>query len=299
MNTIGPIEWPIQAGDAEAAFFDMYYTEIGEKRYVVATLGDVEDAPTLLRIESACLFGHVFHGIHCDCGDQWQKALERIIEEGHGMTIYSIDDDARGHGIKMHFELYVLRQYHGMDEEDIFEEKGKEMDIRDYGPVVEILEEFSVDSVKLMTNNPERIEVLEDNGFDVVERVPLQAEITKYNEQLLLDEKEWMGYDTCYKTHEEWREIFEEKRVKHDSKEGYLVTGGHEQILDEGFGTAITSSDIDFGAFDDDVFTTLYVNFDYSEEFVQEAEQHVDKIVDVTTVGSARGSDSTVGASTQ
>lgn len=297
METVGPIEWPIRAGEAEPAFFDMYYTEVGEKRYVVATLGPVEDTPTLLRIESACLFGHVFHGIHCDCGDQWQKALERIVEEGKGIAIYSIDDDARGHGIKMHFELYVLRQHHGKDEEDVFEERGKEMDVRDYGPVVDILDDLSVDSVKLMTNNPERIEVLTENGIDVAERIPLQAKITKYNEQLLLDEKDWMNYDTHYKTHEEWRVVFDEKRIERDSEVGYLVTGGHERVLDEGFGT--TDPDIDFEAFDDDVFTTLYVNFDCSEEFLREAKRNVDKIIDITTVGSQQGTESTVEASPQ
>lgn len=285
MELVGPIEWPIQPLDQEPVYFDMYYTVIDGDRYIISTLGDLDDEPIPLRIESACIFGHVFQGVHCDCGDQWRKALSYIKERGKGMAIYSVDDDARGHGIEMHFELYVLRQHHGMDEEDIFEEKGKEMDIRSYRPVVDILEEFSVDTIDLMTNNPERINYLEEHDITINERVPLQAEITEYNEQLLLEEKDWMGYQTSYKTHEEWCELFESKAEEQAAESGYLVTKGHETVLEEQFQIDGTLNGEDFEHFDGkDGFVTLYVGFDHGDEFVDDARQYVDKVIDVKQI---------------
>lgn len=272
MELTGPIEWPIQVDDHEPAFFDLYYTELDGNRYVVATKGEVTKGEPLLRIESACIFGHVFRGVHCDCGDQFEAALSRVIEDGTGVIVFAMDEDARGHGVEMHFDLYVRRQHHGeMDEEKIFEEMGKDMDIREYEPVLEILRDLSVSSVRLMTNNPERLSVLSDSDIEVVDRIPLETEITEYNETLLLQEKEWMGYETSYKSLDEWADEFRAR-----SKRGQIecmVTKGHADVVATG-----NVQNLRFDRFDDG-FTTVFVTED-SEAAVQSRDtQEVDKLV--------------------
>lgn len=272
-----PVEWPIQVGDAETAYFDLYFARSGGNRYVVGVLGDVSTGEPLVRIESACIFGHVFHGVHCDCGVQWEQAIERIVEEGRGLLIYSVDDDARGHGIETHFDLYVLRQHEGMDEADIFEEWNEPMDVRDYAPVVETLERFDVDSVRLMTNNPERVAVLEEGGIEVVDRVPLEAEITEHNHQLLLDEKEWMGYETSYRTHDEWCEVF--RRRADAASRGFMLVGGQRTVIETAFGPDVTPSVPDGTA---DEFLTLYVTSSMPEDAVGVVADAVDQVVEVS-----------------
>lgn len=275
MEPIGPIKWPIQVCDSDTEYFDLYYVEIDGGRHVVGTLGDLDDGPVPLRIESACIFGHVFRGVHCDCGEQWEQALANIIDRGRGMVIYSIDDDARGHGIEMHFQLYVYRQHEGRkDEREIFDDLGKEMDVRDYDYVAEILEEFSVDEVELMTNNPERVEFLEENGFTVVDRIGLEADITEFNQELLLQEKEWMQYETSYKTHETWRELFEEE-YGNQPGDHYLVTADHQSVVDEGRLDSFSADRLP----SEDAYLTMYVDATPPSDLEASATEVVDQLI--------------------
>lgn len=261
MKYRGPISWPINIGDSETRHFDLHYFKIDDKRYVAAALGDLDDEPIPLRIESACVFGHIFRGRKCDCGDQFEMALRRIIKEEHGLAIYSLDDDARGHGVEMHFKLYELRQHEGrMDEREIFDDLGLELDIRDYGPVIDILEEFSIDSVELMTNNPERIAVLKENDITVASHLPLETEITKYNEKLLLQEKEWLGYDTSYWTLDEWTDEFECRRDEANASFGYMITQDHSVVSTVEFSEEhprVVLSDANASRH----FTTCFINY--------------------------------------
>lgn len=275
MELIGPVEWPIQVRDVEPKYFDLYYAEFDGDRHVVATLGDLDDGPVPLRIESACIFGHVFRGVHCDCGAQWEKALAEVIDRGRGMLIYSIDDDARGHGVEMHFRLYVYRQHHGRkDEREIFDDLGEEMDVRDYEYVAEILDEFSVEEVELMTNNPHRVEFLEGIGVTVADRIGLEAEITEYNQELLLQEKEWMGYETSYKTHDAWREVFED-RFDDRQHDHYLVTADHRTVVDEGRIESFSPESLPV----EDHYLTMYLDADPADAFSGSEPDAVDQLV--------------------
>lgn len=275
MKLVGPIEWPIQVNDKSPTSFQLYYAEFGDGRYVIATKGDITDTPTLLRIESSCVFGHILNGVRCDCGDQLYQSLAAIIERGQGMVVYAMDEDARGHGVKLHFELYVYRQHHGqMDERAIFDELDKPLDVRDYGPVIDILEEFGVDSVELMTNNTDRVEVLQEEGIEVTERIPIEAEITEHNHELLLNEKKWMGYQTSYLTHEEWLEQLQES--------------GHEFFVTKNQRTVVAKGDIDefstepLQTFSDD-FLTLYVTDRPPAPVEHVTDDVVDRVVSVPT----------------
>jgi GTP cyclohydrolase II len=257
----GPIKWPINIGDSKTRTFDLHYFEIDEKRYVAAELGDLDAEPVLLRIESACVFGHIFRGRKCDCGDQFEMALRQIIAEGQGLAIYALDDDARGHGVEMHFRLYEFRQHEGrMDEREIFDELGLEIDVRDYGPVVDILDEFSVEAVELMTNNPKRVEILEENGIRVTERIPLETEISEYNEKLLLQEKEWIGYETSYRTLEEWVGEFDSRLADSDATHGFMITEDHSVVSTAKFATSPPTIELE-DANASEHFTTCFLNF--------------------------------------
>lgn len=273
----GPIEWPIQVGETGPETFDLSFTEIDEKRYIVGVLGDLDDQPVPLRIESACVFGHIFRGVQCDCGDQFEMALEEIIEREHGIVVFGLDDDARGHGVDMHFKLYELRQHHGRtDERELFDEWDLELDARDYTPIVEILLALDVRSVRLMTNNPERMQVLEENGIDVVERIPVEVEVTEYNETLLLQEKEWMGYTTSYHTHDEWIDTFRTRQSQHAHDYGYIITADHTSIEQVAFGDSEISVTVD-GLDADESYLTLYANVSVPDE----VREKVDKVVTV------------------
>ena len=182
MNPRGPISWPIKIDDSKTRHFDLYYFEFENSRYVVGIVGKTDDQPIPLRIESACIFGHIFRGLKCDCGEQFEMALKEMIRRNHGIVAYALDDDARGHGIEMHFKLYELRQHEGrLDEREIFNDMGLELDARDYAPVIDILDYFDIERVELMTNNPERIKALSEAGIDVADRIPIESKITKYN----------------------------------------------------------------------------------------------------------------------
>lgn len=271
MEFIGPVEWPIQVDDGPT-YFDLYYTEVEGDRYIVATKGDVSDTPSLLRIESSCVFGHVLDGVQCDCGDQLEQALATIAERGKGILVYALDEDARGHGVEMHFQLYIYRQHQGRtDEREIFDELGEPFDARDYSPVVDVLHEFDIDSVRIMTNNPDRLEFLEESSVEVDERVPIQSEITEYNHDLLLDEKTWMGYETDYLTDDEWLDRLAES--DHD----YLLAEGQSTVVSKGRIEDLSGTETVQEL--DDGFLTLYYEGPPRESVERELDGHVDRIV--------------------
>lgn len=274
MNPIGPIQWPIQIRDSKVRQFDLYYFEFESSRYIVGIVGDVKDQPIPLRIESACIFGHVFRGLKCDCGEQFEIALEEMIQRNQGIVMYAVDDDARGHGIRMHFELYAYRQHEGLqDERKIFDRLEKEFDARDYTPVIEILDYFDITNVQLMTNNPERVDVLTDAGVQVSERIPVEPEITEYNETLLLQEKEWLDYQTSYKTLDEWRTRFDEQQKRQEGEYGYMITRDHTTMVSSAFFDEKPET-LDLSA-DDSSFMTLLANFEPPEHI----RDGVDKVV--------------------
>lgn len=274
MDPIGPISWPIQIDDSEVRHFDLYYFEFESSRYIVGTVGDVSKQPIPLRIESACIFGHVFRGLKCDCGEQFELALKKMIRRNHGIVAYAVDDDARGHGIRMHFKLYEYRQHRGRrDEREIFEELNKELDARDYTPVLEILDYFNIDNIELITNNPERLEMLSNGGITVNERIPLEPEITRYNEELLLQEKEWLGYETSYQTLEEWKSRFNEELEASGKQYGYIITRDHATAVERAFFDEEPST-VEVNT-QQSSFSTMIANFDPPVD----TREKVDKIV--------------------
>lgn len=150
------------------------------------------EAAPLVRIHSQCLTGDILHSLRCDCGDQLEVALERIEESGCGVLIYQMQE-GRGIGLLNKLRAYQL-QDQGIDTVDANVRLGFEADQRSYGFCARILKSFGIREVRLMSNNPDKINGLEAHGIRVVERVPLVIEPSPTSEGYLRTKKEKMGH---------------------------------------------------------------------------------------------------------
>ncbi len=222
---VGPIRMPLRLKDGSVRIFTLFYKEINRKRYVILIKGNPESKGFPLRIESACVFGHIFRGVHCDCQYQFEEAMLLIAKRERGMIIFAVDDDGRGTGMYMHFFMYYLRQQKKMTTQEVYRHLRMDIDIRRYDDVVKILRHFKVRSVQIMTNNVSRLRILQDNGIEV-RRLPLQDEVTPYNEKLLVDEKEHLGYLSRYITS---NEAF--RYLKRKLRKGILIVHQHNEIV--------------------------------------------------------------------
>jgi GTP cyclohydrolase II len=164
---------------------------------VVLTMGDVHGevnntAPPLLRIHSQCLTGDVFHSLRCDCREQLEIALREISGEGRGLIIYE-HQEGRGIGLMNKLRAYEL-QDHGADTVEANEQLGFESDLRSYSLPGAILRHLGIASVRLMSNNPDKVKALEDAGIVVAERVPCIAAAHESRRGYLETKREKMGH---------------------------------------------------------------------------------------------------------
>ena len=147
---------------------------------------------SLLRIHSQCLTGDTLYSLKCDCGSQLAMALQRISEEGVGMIIY-MAQEGRGIGLVNKIRAYEL-QDKGMNTVEANEALGFAADERDYSYCKEILSAVNISSVRLMTNNPRKIKGLEDVDIKVTERVAIEIEPNKHNEDYLKVKADKLGH---------------------------------------------------------------------------------------------------------
>jgi len=150
------------------------------------------DSPPLVRIHSQCLTGDVFHSLRCDCRAQLEIALRSIAREGRGLLIYE-RQEGRGIGLLNKLRAYELQDL-GADTVEANERLGFESDLRSYALSGAILRYFGLRSVRLMSNNPEKVQALESAGIEVAERVPCLAEVLDTREAYLRTKKEKMGH---------------------------------------------------------------------------------------------------------
>src|SRR3954447_11944731 len=160
---------------------------------VVLKMGDFSDgAPPLVRIHSQCLTGDVFHSLRCDCRAQLEIAMKAIALEGRGLLIYE-HQEGRGIGLLNKLRAYEL-QDKGADTVEANQRLGFESDLRTYQLPGAILRYFGLRAIRLMSNNPEKVEAAEQAGARVVERVPCVADVVETRRAYLMTKREKMGH---------------------------------------------------------------------------------------------------------
>jgi GTP cyclohydrolase II len=165
----------------------------GIEEAVVLVMGEIRgDMPPLVRVHSQCLTGDVFHSLRCDCRAQLELAIETIASEGRGLLIYE-NQEGRGIGLLNKLRAYEL-QDQGADTVEANEQLGFEADLRGYEVPAAILRWLGLDAVRLMSNNPEKIQALERAGVRVAERVPCIPESSERAGEYLRTKKEKLGH---------------------------------------------------------------------------------------------------------
>ena len=159
---------------------------------LLLTLGDPHDRAPLLRIHSQCLTGEVLGSLRCDCRGQLELAMSAIADEGSGLVIYEYQE-GRGIGLMAKLKAYAL-QDKGLDTVEANQALGFDADYRDFSLAVAILHEIGIDRVRLMSNNPQKVEALAKGGVEVVELIACEAPLSPYALSYLRTKKKKMGH---------------------------------------------------------------------------------------------------------
>ncbi|WP_308185282.1 GTP cyclohydrolase II [Neisseria polysaccharea] len=180
-----PTEWGV---------FTMHgFEEASGQEHVALTVGDCSDGnPVLTRIHSECLTGDALFSRKCDCGPQLEAAMKAVQAEGRGIIVY-LRQEGRGIGLINKIRAYHL-QDQGMDTVEANVALGLPVDARDFRLAQYIYEYLGICSVKLLTNNPEKIQTLKDAGINVVERIPLHVGENLENERYLQTKADKLGH---------------------------------------------------------------------------------------------------------
>lgn len=165
----------------------------GAKEHLAVVAGDVQGAEDLLvRVHSECLTGEVLHSLRCDCRDQLDLALERIQGAGRGVVLY-LRQEGRGIGLGNKIRAYA-KQDEGLDTVDANLALGFEDDLRGYQVAADMLRDLDVRSVALMTNNPRKVEGLENDGIRVTRREPHEVAAHEHNRDYLKTKQSRLGH---------------------------------------------------------------------------------------------------------
>jgi len=162
----------------------LYTTNQDDKEHLAVVIGDVQDQnDVLVRVHSECFTGDVLGSRRCDCGEQLQRSLQMIADAGAGVVVY-LRQEGRGIGLLDKLRAYNL-QDQGYDTVDANLALGHQADEREYSVAAHILDDLGVRSIRLLTNNPVKIQRLRELGVPVSERVPLQSTVNADNAQYL------------------------------------------------------------------------------------------------------------------
>ncbi|MYM64317.1 GTP cyclohydrolase II [Pseudomaricurvus sp. HS19] len=175
--------------------FDMHGFEDAEanKEHLVLSMGDIgPDEPVLARIHSECLTGDALFSLRCDCGAQLQAAMNNIANEGRGVIFY-LRQEGRGIGLLNKIKAYHLQDM-GADTVEANEALGFGADMRDYSILKPMLEHMNIRQIRLMTNNPRKVQALKELGIDVVERVAHESGRNPHNLRYLQTKKGKLGH---------------------------------------------------------------------------------------------------------
>ena len=182
-----PTDW----GDFNLRIYSSY---VDDKDHLALFIGGPtpEKPHPLVRVHSECLTGDVFGSLRCDCGSQLQLAMQMISEYGYGALVY-MRQEGRGIGLTKKIHAYEL-QDQGMDTVEANVELGFAADLRDYGIGAQILKDLRMTEIRLITNNPAKIEGLDKYGIEIVERVPIVLPSTPHNERYMNTKRDKMKH---------------------------------------------------------------------------------------------------------
>jgi len=183
-----PVRFPTSHGDF---ILIPYLDRLNERCHTALVMGRPEDR-SLVRIHSECLTGDALFSQRCDCGEQVDKAMKRIKQEGSGVLIY-LRQEGRGIGLWNKLKAYAL-QDKGLDTVEANHQLGFSADERSYEIAVHILKDLGLKKIRLLTNNPDKIEGL-NGSIDVVERIPLTVKLNEHNKRYISTKKERMGHE--------------------------------------------------------------------------------------------------------
>lgn len=186
VTRVATTELETRTGMWQASVYD---DVLHKKEHLVLTKGTIDPlVPVLVRVHSECLTGDVFGSHHCDCGQQLIMAEDAIAKEGTGVIVY-LKQEGRGIGLGNKIRAYEL-QHLGMDTVEANEALGFAPDLREYGIGAQILRDIGVGNMRLLTNNPQKIVGLSGYGLNVVERVPLVAELVSERQKKYVQTKQ-------------------------------------------------------------------------------------------------------------
>lgn len=184
---------PIALDGAEVVLEARAYQGRDPHRQAMALIRRGEGEIPLVRVHSGCVTGDIFHSLRCDCRGQLDAALRRIAETPNGVLIYLPYQEGRGIGLFNKIKAYAL-QDQGLDTVDANIEIGAPIDAREYELAAEILRDLGFSRIRLMTNNPAKIEALDAAGIKVMDRIPLVMSCCVHNEYYLDTKRRRMAH---------------------------------------------------------------------------------------------------------
>jgi 3,4-dihydroxy 2-butanone 4-phosphate synthase/GTP cyclohydrolase II len=178
--------------------FGLFHVRVFESRldgatHVALVHGEIGAGENVLaRVHSSCVTGDIFHSARCDCGQQLQMAMQRVVDEGRGVVLY-LHQEGRGIGLANKIRAYAL-QDQGHDTVEANEQLGFPADSRDYASAVQMFKLLGVRSLRLMSNNPKKLEGVTGDMLVINERIPIEAAVSDTNRRYLKTKKDKLGH---------------------------------------------------------------------------------------------------------